>query len=187
MPAAFFIVLDRASIGFKRLKPKLVSIYDPYFWSHERYWKLTALPILAMFVGTPLRGMLLRAIGMKVGAKLFDGGAGIPELSLVEVGDYTNLNEGCVLQAHSLEEGVFKSDYIRLGNRCSLGPGAFVHYGVSTGDDVVIDADSFLMKGETLDSHTGWRGNPARLARCHEAQTEVCVQDVTIRNKRSLG
>ena len=182
---AFFIVLDRASLSFKRLKPQLVSVYDPYFWSHERYWKLSAFSILAMFAGTPFRGMLLRAMGMKVGAKLFDGGAGIPERSLVEVGDYANLNEGCMLQAHSLEEGVFKSDYIRLGNRCSVGPGALVHYGVSTGDDVVLDADSFLMKGEILDSCTGWCGNPAKLARHHMAQAEVCVQhipDATVQN-----
>jgi hypothetical protein len=34
------------------------------------------------------------------------------------------------------------------------------------GDHVVLDADSFLMKGEVLDSHTGWRGNPAKLVRC---------------------
>ena len=152
---AFFIVLERASLGFKSLKPQIASVYDPYMWSHERYWKLDALPMLAMFAGTPFRGILLRALGMKVGAKLFDGGAGIPERSLVGVGDYANLNEGCVLQSHSLEEGVFKSDYIRLGNRCSVGPGGFIHYGVSTGDDVVIDADSFLMKGEILDSVLG--------------------------------
>ena len=187
---AFFIVLERASLGFKPLKPQLASVYDPYFWSHERYWKLLAQPILAMFAGTPFRGILLRALGMKVGAKLFDGGAGIPERSLVEVGDYANLNEGCVLQAHSLEEGVFKSDYIRLGNRCSVGPGAFIHYGVSTGDDVVLDADSFLMKGEILDSGTGWCGNPAKLVRRQEAQAEVCVQhvaDATVQNERSRG
>ena len=49
--------------------------------------------------------------------------------------------------------------------RCSVGPGSFVHYGVTMGDHVVLDADSFLMKGEVLDSHTGWRGNPAKLAR----------------------
>ncbi|MFI5223874.1 MAG: peptide synthetase, partial [Nitrospirales bacterium] len=151
---AFLIVLERAIMRFKRLKPRLASIYDPYFWWHERHWKLNAFPILTMFAGTPFRGILLRAMGMKVGAKLFDCSLGIPERSLIEVGDYTNLNEGCVLQAHSLEEGVFKSDYIRLGNRCSVGPGALVHYGVSTGDDVVLDADSFLMKGEILDSHT---------------------------------
>ena len=44
-------------------------------------------------------------------------------------------------------------------------PGAFVHYGVTMGDHVVLDADSFLMKGEILDSHTGWRGNPAKMVR----------------------
>jgi non-ribosomal peptide synthetase-like protein len=175
---SFFIVLERAVLGFKRLKPQLASIYDPYFWWHERYWKMTAFPILNLFAGTPFRGMLLRAMGMKVGAKLFDCSGGIPERSLTEVGDYANLNEGCVLQAHSLEEGVFKSDYIRLGNRCSVGPGALVHYGVSTGDDVVLDANSFLMKGEILDSHTGWYGNPAKLVRRHVARTEVCIQDV---------
>jgi non-ribosomal peptide synthetase-like protein len=187
---AFFIVLERASMGFKRLKPQLASIYDPYFWSHERYWKLTSFPILAMFAGTPLRGLLLRAMGMKVGAKLFDCSGGVPERSLVEVGDYANLNEGCVLQAHSLEEGVFKSDYIRFGNRCSVGPGALIHYGVSTGDDVVLDADSFLMKGEILDSHTGWSGNPAKLVRRHLTQAEACIQHVTdanLRNELALG
>jgi non-ribosomal peptide synthetase-like protein len=176
---AFFIVIERAIMGFKRLKPQLASIYDPYFWWHERYWKLDAFPILTMFAGTPFRGMLLRVMGMKVGAKLFDCSLSIHECSLTEVGDYANLNEGCVLQAHSLEEGVFKSDYIRLGNRCSLGPGALVHYGVSTGDDVVLDADSFLMKGEILDSHTEWCGNPAKMVRRHVVQAEVCVPDVS--------
>jgi non-ribosomal peptide synthetase-like protein len=117
-------------------------------------------------------------MGMKVGSKLFDCSSGITERSLTEVGDYANLNEGAVLQAHSLEEGVFKSDYIRLGNRCSLGPGAFVHYGVSTGDGIVLDADSFLMKGEILDSNTEWCGNPAKLTCRHVAQTKVCcIQD----------
>jgi hypothetical protein len=37
------------------------------------------------------------------------------------------------------------------------------------GDHVVLDADSFLMKGEVLESHTGWRGNPAKLVRRHAA------------------
>ena len=110
---------------------------------------------------------------MKVGAKVFDCSRSITERTLTAVGDYANLNEGCVLQAHSLEEGVFKSDYIRIGNGCSIGPGAFVHYGVSMGDHVVLDADSFLMKGEVLDSHTGWRGNPAKLVRSHAADEAV--------------
>jgi tetrahydrodipicolinate N-succinyltransferase len=60
---------------------------------------------------------------------------------------------------------VFKSDVIRIGDRCTLGTRAFVHYGVDIGDDVVIEADSFLMKGETPRPGTTWRANPAREVR----------------------
>src|SRR5215472_8917456 len=160
-----FVLLERTSLAFKRLEPKIASIYDPYFWFHERHWKLSESPITRLFSGTPFRRMMFRAMGMKIGAKVFDCGRSITERTLTQVGDYANLNEGCVLQAHSLEEGVFKSDHIRIGNGCSIGPGAFVHYGVTMGDHVVLDADSFLMKGEVLCSHTGWRGNPAKLVR----------------------
>ena len=166
-----FVLLERASLAFKRLEPKIASIYDPYFWFHERHWKLSESPITRLFSGTPFRTMMFRAMGMKIGAKVFDCGRSITERTLTEVGDYANLNEGCVLQAHSLEEGVFKSDHIRIGNGCSIGPGAFVHYGVTMGDHVVLDADSFLMKGEVLDSHTGWRGNPAKLVRRSAGET----------------
>jgi non-ribosomal peptide synthetase-like protein len=165
----FYAVLERASLAFRRLQPTLASIYDPYFWFHERHWKLSDSPIVGLFPGTPFRPMIMRAVGMKVGAKVFDCSRSVTERSLTEVGDYANLNEGCVLQAHSLEEGVFKSDLIRMGEGCSIGPGAFVHYGVTMGDRVVLDADSFLMKGEVLDDHTGWRGNPAKLSRRHAA------------------
>ena len=47
--------------GFKRLVPKLASIYDPYFWSHERHWKLSDSPIIALFAGTPFRNIMMRA------------------------------------------------------------------------------------------------------------------------------
>ena len=64
--------------------------------------------------------------------------------------------------SHGLQRSS-EGDVIRIGNACTLGPAAFVHYGATLGDHVVIDADSFLMKGEVLASHTRWRGNPARM------------------------
>jgi non-ribosomal peptide synthetase-like protein len=176
---AFFLAVERASLRFGRLAPKLASVYDPYFWFHERHWKLSDSPIASLFAGTPFRTIMYRALGMKVGKMVFDCSQSVTERTLTEVGDYANLNEGAVLQAHSLEEGVFKSDHIRIGSGCTLGPGAFVHYGVTMGDHVVLDADSFLMKGEVLGSHTGWRGNPARMTRsalpatCNPAEDEA--------------
>jgi non-ribosomal peptide synthetase-like protein len=159
----YFAFIERASLGFKQLTPRMESIYDPYFWSHERHWKLSDSPIMERFGGTPFKNVVSRLVGVKIGRKVYDGGCSITDRTLTQVDDYANLNEGSVLQAHSLEEGVFKSDYIRIGSGSTLGAGAFVHYGVSMGDHVVLDADSFLMKGEVLDPHTRWRGNPATL------------------------
>ena len=36
-----YVLLERASLAFKRLEPKLTSIYEPYFWFHERHWKMS--------------------------------------------------------------------------------------------------------------------------------------------------
>lgn len=176
----FFAFIERASLGFRRLVPGMVTIYDRDFWAHERHWKLSDTPIMQLFAGTPFKNLILRMVGVKIGRKVYDAGCSITERTLTEIGDYANLNEGSVLQAHSLEEGVFKSDVIRIGNGCTLGPAAFVHYGATLGDHVVIDADSFLMKGEVLASHTQWRGNPAKMVRsCPASATNDARVDTT--------
>ncbi|TIT61819.1 MAG: peptide synthetase, partial [Mesorhizobium sp.] len=161
----FYIFVERASLGFRKLKPQMTTIYDVTFWRHERHWKLADSPIVRLFAGTPFRPMILRMLGVKVGKRVYDGGANLTERSLVEIGDDVTLNEGCVIQAHSLEEGAFKSDFIRIGDGCTLGPSAFVHYGVVMGKGSMVDADSFVMKGEELEPNSIWRGNPAKLHR----------------------
>jgi non-ribosomal peptide synthetase-like protein len=149
---------ERVVMGFRRLTPRFVSIYDPYFWRHERLWKvLAAVP----FNGTPFKAMGWRLMGVRVGKRLFDDGAGIPEKTLVTLGDDVVLNAGSVIQCHSLEDGTFKSDYTVLGSGTVLGVAAFVHYGVTTGPGTVIGADAFLMKGEETAPFTEWTGNPA--------------------------
>ncbi len=163
--AVVFAFAERASLRFGRLKPKLVSMYDPYFWTHERYWKMCAHPLMTLFKGTPMKNAVSRLLGIRIGKFVFDDGCLFFDASLITVGDYSTLNETAVLQGHSLEEGVFKSDYINVGAHCTLGAGAFVHYGVRVGDHVVIEPDSFLMKGESPDAGTTWRGNPARAVR----------------------
>ena len=167
----FFALIERASLGFKQLTPQVVSIYERYFWMHERHWKLSDSPMVQLFRGTPFKNMVSRLVGMKIGRKVYDDGCITTERTLIEIGDYVNLNEASVMQPHSLEEGVFKSDSIQIGIGCTLGVGAFVHYGVTMNDHAVLDADSFLMKGEVLDPHSVWRGNPARPI-CHSQTQE---------------
>ncbi|QWK81360.1 Pls/PosA family non-ribosomal peptide synthetase [Ochrobactrum sp. BTU1] len=161
----FYVIIERLSLGFKGLKPRMTTIYDEAFWRHERHWKLSDSPITQLFAGTPFRPIILRMLGVKVGKRIYDGGANLTERSLVEIGDDATLNEGSVIQPHSLEEGAFKSDFIRIGSGCTLGPSAFVHYGVVMGEGSIVDVDSFVMKGEVLEAYSVWRGNPAKLNR----------------------
>ena len=97
-------------------------IYDPYFWFHERHWKLSDSPVVKLFAGTPFKSLMWRLVGVRIGRKVYDGGCVMTDRTLIEIGDYANLNEVSVLQAHSLEEGVFKSDHVRIGKACTLGP-----------------------------------------------------------------
>ena len=59
-----------------------------------------------------------------------------PERTLVTIGDDCTLNAGSTIQAHSQEDGVFKSDHSTVGTDCTIGVGALVHYGVTMGDGV---------------------------------------------------
>jgi non-ribosomal peptide synthetase-like protein len=158
---AFFVTVERALTRFGSLRPRYCSIYEPYFWWHERYWKLMA-PLVGMFNGTPFKGLIWRLLGVRAGRRVFDDGCGIPERTLVAIGDYCTLNAGSVIQCHSMEDGIFKSDYTVIENGCTVGTGAFVHYGVTMGPGAQLGPDSFLMKGEKVPQGARWGGNPAR-------------------------
>jgi non-ribosomal peptide synthetase-like protein len=163
LSVAVFILIERASIGFGRLEPAIATVYDPVFWRVERHWKLSDNPLAGAFAGTPMRNAISRLLGVRVGRKVFDDGCILSERTLVEIGDGANLNEHSIIQSHSLEEGVFKSDMVRIGAGASVGGGALVHYGVTMGERTRLDADAFLMKGEITPAGSRWRGNPARL------------------------
>lgn len=161
----FYIFIDRASLLFRRLQPQYCSIYDDYFWKHERFWKIGMSNdhfLMTLLNGTPFKSLVWRALGVQIGKQLFDDGASIPEKTLVIIGDNCTLNDQCTLQSHSLEDGTFKSDHIIIGNRCTIGTNCYVHYGVQMEDEVTLEPDSFLMKGERPQARSTWQGNPAK-------------------------
>jgi non-ribosomal peptide synthetase-like protein len=155
----FTALVERLVMGFRHLKPQYCSIYDPYFWRHERLWKLLAV---APFNGTPFKALIWRMLGVKVGKRLYDAGLIMPEKTLVTIGDNCTFNEGVHVQGHSMEDGTFKSDHIAIRNNCSLGVDSWVNYGVTMQDGSSLGADSLLMKGEDVPENATYSGNPAR-------------------------
>ena len=128
------VLVERLSTLFRPLQPRYCSIYDPYFWRHERYWKLAMQP--SILDGTPFKGLAWRLLGVRIGRRAFDDGCIFMEKTLVAIGDDCALNAGSVIQPHSQEDGTFKSDRIAIAAGCTLGTGALVHYGVTMSDGV---------------------------------------------------
>lgn len=157
-----FALIERATTGFKAQKPLYCSIYEQSFWRHERFWKMASVHYAQVFDGTPFKNVVWRLLGARIGKRVFDDGCAFPERTLVTIGDDCTLNAGTVVQCHSQEDGAFKSDRTAIADGCTLGVGAFVHYGVTLADRVQLACDSFLMKGEQVPQRARWAGNPAR-------------------------
>ena len=71
----YFVLVERAVAGFRALEPQYCSIYEPYFWWHERYWKLSTPP--KVLDGTPFKSLTWRLMGVRIGKRVFDDGAAI--------------------------------------------------------------------------------------------------------------
>src|SRR5918997_1182433 len=39
LSVAYFVLVDRAVTAFRTLQPRFCSMYVPFFWQHERFWK----------------------------------------------------------------------------------------------------------------------------------------------------
>ncbi|MFJ9683945.1 Pls/PosA family non-ribosomal peptide synthetase [Streptomyces sp. NPDC101194] len=158
--ALYFVLVERGIAAFRVLQPQVCSIYDPYFWWHERLWKVPDT-YLDIFNGTPFKNVIWRMLGVRIGSRVFDDGCYVTERTLTTIGNDCTLNAGSKIQCHSQEDGTFKSDRSTLGAGCTIGVGAHVHYGVTMGTGAMLAPDSFLMKGEEVPQHGRWGGNPA--------------------------
>ncbi|MGQ0483302.1 MAG: Pls/PosA family non-ribosomal peptide synthetase [Pseudonocardia sp.] len=157
----YWILVDRCVTRLQTLAPEGCSIYDKDFWRHERFWKVPAQTYMMAFNGTPMKNLIWRCLGVRIGRRVFDDGAHFSERTFVTIGDDCTLNARSGVQCHSQEDGAFKSDRSVLGAGVTLGVGAFVHYGVEIGDHVALGPDTFVMKGEEVPRAGRWCGNPA--------------------------
>jgi non-ribosomal peptide synthetase-like protein len=156
----YYVLVERLIGRFRPLRPQLCSIYERDFWLHERLWKVPDRH-LVLLNGTPFKNVVWRLLGVRLGRRVFDDGCVITERTLTAIGDDCTLAAHTKVQAHSQEDGTFKSEHIGIGAGCTLQVGALVHYGVAMGDGAVLAPDSFLMKGEEMPPGALWGGNPA--------------------------
>ena len=158
------VALKWLTVGVYKTEQK--PMWTSKVWRSEAItstYEALAVPFLLDFMkGTPWLPIILRLLGVKVGKRVWLNTTDITEYDMVEIGDDTALNEDCGPQTHLFEDRIMKVGPIKIGKRCSIGARSIILYDSEIGDDVHIDSLSLVMKGENLQSGTGWTGSPVR-------------------------
>ena len=165
---AFVVTAALKWLTVGKYKSEQKPMWTSKVWRSEAItstYEALSVPFLLDFMrGTPWLPIILRALGVKTGKRVWMNTTDVTEYDMVHIGDDTALNEDCGPQTHLFEDRVMKVGPIKIGKRCSVGAGSIILYDSEIGDNVNLDALSLVMKGENLQSNTSWGGSPIRPA-----------------------
>lgn len=160
----FLIALKWTIVG--RYRPGERPLWSTFVWRnelvnavHEHLSNDWAVGILQ---GTPFICWVFRALGTRIGRRVYLETTDITEHDLVSLGDDVCVNADATLQTHLFEDRVMKMSTVDIGDRCSIGGLSLVLYDTRMEADSKLNSLSLLMKGETLPAGTSWEGIPAR-------------------------
>ena len=164
LAVAFLIVLKWAVVG--RYRPGERPLWSTFVWRNELvnavHEHLSNDWLVGILQGTPLICWVFRALGARIGRRVYLETTDITEHDLVRLGDDVCVNADATLQTHLFEDRVMKMSTVDVGDRCTIGALSLVLYDTRIEPDAKLNSLSLLMKGETLPAGTRWEGIPAR-------------------------
>ena len=166
--AAAFVVICAVPIMAKwlligRWKPRQIRL-----WSLEyvRFWIVKTLirsnPAPYLFVGTPLYGLYLRALGAKVGP-----GAVILSLRIPVCTDLLTIGAGAVIRrevsflCYRAVAGRIEIGPVTIGRNAFVGEMAVLDIDTALGDGAQLGHASALHRGQAVPAGERWHGSPA--------------------------
>jgi acetyltransferase-like isoleucine patch superfamily enzyme len=114
------------------------------------------------FRSSPLWTWYMKLNGARIGSGVYINSLSISDHNMLEMGDGVVIGESVHLSGHTVEGGVVKTGYVRLGRGVTVGLGSMVGIGVEAGDRCQIGALSVVPKNSKLDAGAIYAGVPAR-------------------------
>jgi non-ribosomal peptide synthetase-like protein len=115
---------------------------------------------LGIAAATPLMGVYLRAMGARVGRRVWCETTAITEFDLVELGDGCAVNRHAVLETHLFHDRLMRIGPSTMGAGSTLGPSSAVLPDTRLGAGTCVGGRSVVMRGEELPAGTRWHGAP---------------------------
>src|SRR5207247_1940213 len=165
---AAFLVVAAVPIAAKWL---LIGRWTPTrirLWSLEyvRFWIVKTLirsnPAPYLFVGSPLYGLYLRALGAKVGSGVVVLSRRIPVCTdLLTIGAGTVIRREASLLCYRAQAGRIEIGSVTLGRDAYVGEMAVLDIDTSMGDGAQLGHVSALHSGQAVPAGERWHGSPA--------------------------
>ncbi|HUE88505.1 MAG TPA: hypothetical protein VMO26_20705 [Vicinamibacterales bacterium] len=114
------------------------------------------------FRSSPLWTWYMKLNGARIGRGVYINSLSISDHNMLEMGDGVVIGESVHLSGHTVEGGVVKTGYVRLGRGVTVGLGSMIGIGVEAGDRCQIGALSVVPKYTKLAAGAIYAGVPAR-------------------------
>ena len=160
--SVLLVVLEK-KILIGTFKPIVKPLWSPFVWLNEAVngaYESVMAPLLNPMLGTPFFAFFLRLMGCRIGRGVFLETTLFSEFDLVEIGDYSSVNLGAVIQNHLFEDRIMKASRIKVEEQANIGNMAVVLYDSEMKSQSTLTSLSLLMKGETLPEKTRSGGIP---------------------------
>ena len=138
-------------------------------WSldYVRFWIVKTLlrsnPGIYLFVGSPLYGLYLRALGAKVGARVLILSRDIPVCTdLLTIGAGTVIRRETSFQCYRAQAGRIEIGPVTIGRNAYVGEMAVLDIDTAMGDSTQLGHSSSLLRGQSIPAGERWHGSPAR-------------------------
>ncbi len=156
------------TIGMKWLVIGKMKEGDYPLWGtyYFKWWFVKTMQRLlpSQFLnGTPLYGIYLRRIGVKVASDAQLAAITIGAEDLVTIGSDVSISSQVILDNAFVEDGMLKLRSIHLGDHAYIGSSAIIAGGARIEEWGELQDLSFLQPGKTIKSGEIWQGSPAVL------------------------
>jgi acetyltransferase-like isoleucine patch superfamily enzyme len=115
-----------------------------------------------IFRGSPIWTAYLRLNGARIGARVYVNTLSISDHNLLEFGDDVVIGGDVHISGHTVERGVVKTGFVRLGHNVTIGLGSVVDIDVEAGPRCQVGALSLVPKHARLESGAVYAGVPVR-------------------------
>jgi non-ribosomal peptide synthetase-like protein len=147
-----------------RFKPQRIRLWS---LAYVRFWIVKTLirssPAARLFIGTPVYGLYLRALGAKIGPGVVIFSRRVPVCTdLLTIGAGSVIRREAVFNCYRAQAGRLELGPVTLGRDAFVGERSVLDINTSMGDGAQLGHASALLAGQALPAGERWHGSPAQ-------------------------